>query len=157
MAEQAATPEETKGGGKFKAVLLILIIIMIVGVGVAFYVMMPPKAPELKSYQWPPEGEVGLEVSVTLGDSSAMLMTEVRFVTHPFDWDAHLEAAELELQDKKSVTLSILTEVGNSLDSETSLEPEEFKRRVRKMMNDELTHTEIERILIKNWIITNLG
>ena len=153
MTEQAAPPEEAKGGGKFKIVLLILIVILVVGVGAAFYLMMPPKAVERKPLQWPAEGEPGLEVSTTLSDSSAMLLTQVRFVTRPIDWDTQLEAAQKELTEKRSIIESILTEVGNSLDSETSLEPDEFKRRVRKMMNDELTHCEIERILIKDWII----
>ncbi len=157
MTEQAATPEEPQGGGKFKTVLLILIIMMIVGVGAAFYVMMPEKAPELKAYQWPIEGEGGLEVSTTLGDSSAMLMTQVRFVTRPIDFDTQLSAAEEELKEKRSIIDNILTEVGNSLDSETSLETDEFKRRVRKMMNDELTHCEIDKILIKDWIVHNAG
>jgi len=156
MTEQSASPQESKGGGKFKTVLLILILILVAGVGAAFYLMMPPSAPELEAYQWPPEGEGGLEVSTTLADSSAMLMTQVRFVTHPLD-SAQLEAAQQELKDKRSIIDSILTEVGNSLDSETSLEPEEFRRRVKKMMNDELTHCEIERILIKDWIIHNAG
>ena len=157
MSEQGATPEESKGGGKFKTVLLILIVILVAGVGAAFYLMMPERAPELEAYQWPAEGEDGLEVSTTLGDSSAMLMTEVRFLTRPIDMGTQLDPAQKELEGKRSIIDNILTEVGNSLDSETSLEPTEFKRRVRKMLNDELTHCEIDQILIKGWVIHNVG
>ena len=156
MTEQGAAPEESKGGGKFKTVLLILIVILVGGVGIAFYLMMPESATVLEPYQWPIEEEPGLEVSTTLGDSSAMLMTQVRFVTQPIDED-QLLPAETEFKEKRSIIDNILTEVGNSLDSETSLDPAEFKRRVRKMMNDELTHCEIDKILIKDWIIHSVN
>ena len=156
MSEQGASPEQAKGGGKFKTVLLILIVILLAGVGAAFYLMMPESAPELTAYQWPPEEDPALEVSATLGDSSAMLMTEVRFLTRPIDED-QVTVAEQEFKDKRSIIDNILTEVGNSLDSETSLDPDEFKRRVRKMLNDELTHCEIDQILIKGWLIHSVG
>lgn len=159
MAEPASGSEQAKssGGGKFKSVLLILIVLLVAGVGGAFYVMMPPKAPELKAFQWPPEGDAGLEISTTLGDHSAMLMTQVRLVTRPIDWKSQLSAVQQEFKDKRSIIDNILTEVGNSLDSETSLVPEEFKRRVRKRLNDELTHCEIDAILVKDWIIHSAG
>ncbi len=157
MADQAAEPNKGNKESKFKTVLLLLIVILVVGVGSAFYLMMPPKAPELKAYQWPPEAESSLAVSTTLGDNSAMLMTQVRFLTNPIDLETQLEETEGELNEKRSIIDNVLTEVGNSLDSESSLDSEEFKRRVKKMLNDELTHCEIDKVLIKDWIILNGG
>lgn len=153
MTEEAAAPEAQKGGSAIKTVLIVVIVILLLGVAGGVYFMMPEKIPELKSYQWPPEGEPGLEVSATLSDGSAMLMTEIRFETVPVDLDKHGVEIAQEFTDKRSVVENFMTEAGMSLTTETALGPEEFRKVLRRKINDELEHSEIERILIKGWVV----
>jgi flagellar basal body-associated protein FliL len=153
MTEAAAAPEAKKGGSAIKTVLIVIIVILLLGVAGGVYFMMPEKIPELKSYQWPPEGEPGLKVSATLSDGSAILMTEIRLETVPVDLVKHGVSIAKEFSEKKSVIENFLTEAGMSLTSESALTPCEFRQVLRKKINDELTMSEIERILIKDWLV----
>ena len=79
MTEEAAAPpaaeEEPKGGGTLKTVLIIVIVVLLVGVAGGVYFLLPERIPEMKVYQWPPESEAAIEVSATLHDQSAVLLT----------------------------------------------------------------------------------
>ena len=153
MTEEAAAPEAKKAGSTIKTVLIVVIVVLLLGVAGGVYFMMPEKIPELKSYQWPPEGETGLKVSATLSDGSAILMTEVRFETVPADLAKHGSDISNEFTEKKSVIENFLTEAGMSLTSESALTRDEFSRVLRKKINEELKYSEIERILIKDWLV----
>jgi flagellar basal body-associated protein FliL len=156
MTEEAAgTPEEgqSKGGGALKTVLIVVIAILLVGVAGGIYFMMPEKVIEPKTYQWPPEGEEALEVSATLHDQSAVLLTSVRFETVPCNLEDLQEAIKKEFEAKKSVIESIMTEVAIGLDSELASDSSEFRRQVTRRINEELTVTEVDRILIINWML----
>lgn len=154
MTEEAAAPEpEAKKSGTLKIVLIIVIVLLLAGVGAGFYVMMPEKVPVLKPYLWPPEDEKPIEVSATLSDGSSVLLTNVRLETVPSDLDKLQAKIQNEFAAKKSVIESILTEVANSMTAENAMKPDDFKRISLRRINDELTQTEVERILIKDWIV----
>jgi len=153
--EPSGSPSEgqSKGGGVLKVVLILVIVILLAGVAGGIFFMLPEKVPELKSYQWPAEGSDAIEVAATLHDQSAVLMTSVRFETVPCD----LEELELkiieEFNSKKSVIESILTEVAVGLDTDLAADSSEFRRQVLRRVNEELTVTEVERVLIINWML----
>ena len=156
MTEEAASPSpevQPKGGGALKAVLIVVIVILLIGVAGWIYFMLPEKVIEQKSIQWPSEEEEALDVSATLHDQSAVLLTKVRFETVPCNLE-ELESSILEeFKEKKSVIESILTEVAVSLDSEQASDSSEFQRQVLRRVNEELTLTEVERVLIINWLL----
>ena len=157
MTEEAEAPpapeEKQKGGGALKTVLIVVIVIILVGAVGAIYILLPERVPEMKTYQWPPEGEDPLEVSASLHDQSAILLTSVRFETVPCDLDDLQQDIINEFKAKKSVIESILTEVAIGLDSEQASNSAEFKRQVIRRVNEELTVTEVERILLKDWML----
>lgn len=156
MTEEAGgAPSEglAKGGGALKAVLIVVIIILLLGVAGGIYFMLPESVVELKSYQWPPEGESALEVTATLHDQSAVLMTSVRFETVPCDLKALESKIIAEFKAKKSVIESVLTEVAVGLDSDLAADSSEFRRQVLRRVNEELTVTEVDRVLIINWML----
>jgi hypothetical protein len=63
------------------------------------------------------------------------------------------EAIKKEFEAKKSVIESIMTEVAIGLDSELASDSSEFRRQVTRRINEELTVTEVDRILIINWML----
>jgi flagellar basal body-associated protein FliL len=154
MVEQAAAPEESKGGGTLKTVLILIIVILLVGIAGGVYFMMPEPIPELATMQWPPEEENAIEVSATLADGTAVLLTSVRFETVPVEVAKFGEAITLEFQQKRNVIESIITEVvADHMTAETVIGTGEFRRLVMRRINDELTQTEIERVLTKDWVV----
>ena len=48
---------------------------------------------------------------------------------------------------------SILTEVAVGLDTDLAADSSEFRRQVLRRVNEELTVTEVERVLIINWML----
>jgi len=155
MSEEAPSPEPKKGGSTLKTVLIVVILVLLLGVTGGVYFLFPEKIPENRSYQWPPEGENAIEVSATLSDGSAVLLTSVRFETVPCDLEKFQADIEKEFQQKRSIIENVLTEAAMGLNAETVLGSEEFRKTVRRKINEEMTSCEVDRILIKDWMVAS--
>ena len=153
MTQAVPAPELPKAGGTLKTILILVIVILLVGVAGGVYLILPEQNPDLRPFQWPPEGEAPLEITATLSDGSAVLLTNVRFETVPIDLAKSLAKVREEFVAKKSVITSVLTEVANLLSTETALTSVEFRRQAARRINEELTQSEIDRVLIKDWVV----
>lgn len=159
MAAGTPAPEApSKSGSGLKIVLIAVIVILSVGVGVAWILLKPETQPVLESFTWPPEGgehgvEDPLKLTATLQDGSYHLLADIRLRTAPVDLKSQGSRIIEDFNSHKSVILSTLTDVANSLDQTTVHKTREFKTRVLRKLNEEFQSTEIEDVLIENWLV----
>jgi flagellar basal body-associated protein FliL len=163
MAEETAPAAPAKSGSALKMVLGAVIAILVAGGGIA-YVMLKPEPPEvLHPIIWPSAGGGGghggkeakpLELKCTLSDGSYAVVADVRLQTAPVNLEKHGLEVEEELASHKSVILSLMTEVANEMNQGTVNNTSVFRNALKKKVNEELKHTEIESVLVENWLAT---
>jgi len=161
MAEELAEqpepqePQGPQGKSGLKIVLVAVIVILLAGLGVAYMVLKPAPPPNMEAYLWPEPEAGALEIASSISDGSSLVVTDVRFKTEPAELEKDGLGAQIEEEFEKlrPITMDILTEAANGLKQDTAATTKEFKRSVRKAMNEELKNCQIEDVLVKNWVV----
>jgi flagellar basal body-associated protein FliL len=160
MAEAAPEAPAAKAGSGLKIALIIVVLILVGGVAVAWFMLKPTPPPVLESIIWPPGAEKPLQLTVTLSDGSFHVIADIRLKTVPVPVSSHSAGKEGEhgggggeFASEKSVILSIMTEVANSLDQNTVYKAKKFEENLLMELNKELKSTEIEKVLIESWLV----
>lgn len=154
MADEKQVESPKSSGGTFKIVLIVVILLLLGGVGTAIFILLPEKVPVIETYIWPESGEPALDVATTLSDASAHVTAVVRIRTVACDLTTLKSKMKNELEQKRSIVMSVLTEVANNLDATSAYRTQDFRRRAVKQLNEELQETEIEDLLVENWLVT---